>query len=250
MDPDYRYEAASIDGFLSQIVRLIQGGYVYYFRGRVPDGKDPHQVVRKLMAVYGIGGKKWRRERRYRGANAAAHILLYGRIFVIMLTQGRHEAFYRDHAYRTVKDRRGRKRRERVPVPKITRKALHVFGYTIFHDSEQRKTHVRLDDGTRRRVEVHLLSVCCWDAYRDRSRMEREFQRLPFQPYAPVYRQLRVIGEKVNQARRRRGFKKLDLYACMRKFRRGGPALVRRQEALPAKASDDAGAGSRPEVDS
>ena len=35
----YRFEAASVDGFVEQLVRYVNTGHYFYVTGRVPDGQ-------------------------------------------------------------------------------------------------------------------------------------------------------------------------------------------------------------------
>ena len=97
-----------------------------------------------------------------------------------MLTKGEHRSFYAD---------------DQSQVKDIRRTALTVFGYSIRHSfseiEKRRKVFVRLDKETYRKVMAHTLSIAVWDSYRDKSRLEGEIQRLPYQPYQPVYAQLR-----------------------------------------------------------
>jgi hypothetical protein len=200
---DYPCEAASADGFVAQIVRYVTSGYFFYKQCRIPTHKDPRTVDHKLMGRYGIGGKKWRRERRNLRDSAGVHYLRYGPVFVIMLTKGRHDMFYADHG---------------SDIQDIRRTALKVFGYSIRYgfSQEQRrhKVSVRLDADTYRQVKAHLLTVATWDSFRARDRMEREFERLPYQIYGPIFDQLLAIAKQVNRSRRRRGFEQVD-YGCI-----------------------------------
>lgn len=52
--PSYRCEAATLDGFLAQLVRYVASGHYFYVTGVVPERKDPAQVNRKLIDPYGI----------------------------------------------------------------------------------------------------------------------------------------------------------------------------------------------------
>lgn len=84
-----------------------------------------------------------------------------------------------------------------------------------------------------RKVMAHMLCICVWNTYRDKTTLEREFHRLPYQPYEPVYAQLCIILRRVNRARRRRGFEAID-QACIRKKRRLGTVFVEREESEAA----------------
>jgi hypothetical protein len=143
-------------------------------------------------------------------------------VLVIILSKGRHEAFYDDHGS-CVRD--------------IRRTALKVFGYSVrfsFCEAEKRdKVSIRLDAGTYRTVKAHMLTIAVWDSYRDKARMEREFSRLPYQVFDPVHAQLISIARQVNRARRRRGFEQIDL-GCIRTRRRLGTVFVERVDESEA----------------
>ena len=211
----YRYQAKSIDGMLSQLIRYVaNGGHYFYIRVRVPEGKDPTVIAERLLDRYDIRKARWQRKRRHLKGTASIHLLQHQELIVIILTKGKHEKFYRDH-HSTVRD--------------IRRTALQLFGYSIrysYSELERRyKVFVRLDDKTRRKLEAHMLAVASWDAYRNRTTMEQEFSRLHYQPYEPVYAQLAAIAKKVNKVRRRRGFEKIALN-CIRTKRRLGPVFA------------------------
>lgn len=195
MAAEYRYLARSRAAFVAQTVRYISRGYYFYICCQVPEGKAPEAVDEKLLARYDVRQHRWRRERRNLKDAAAAHYLRFDRMFVLMLTKGRHDAFYADH---------------RGAVQDVRRQALYVFGYSIrfgYSEFEKRfRTFVRLDRNTYAKLKAHLVTVSTWDSRRECERMEREFRRVPYQPYGPVIEQLQVIRRAVNRARRKRGF--------------------------------------------
>jgi hypothetical protein len=78
-----------------------------------------------------------------------------------------------------------------------------------------------------------MLTIGVWNTYRDKTALEREFRRLPYQPYGPVFAQLCGIAREVNRARRRRGFDAIDL-ACITYKRRLGTVFVEREETEEA----------------
>jgi len=220
---DYRHEAKSIDGFLSQLVRYIANGrHYFYIRVRVPEGKDPRAVAEKLLDRYDIRKSRWQRKRRHLKQTASIHLLQYHEVIVIMLSKGEHKAFYADHQ-RQVSD--------------IRRTALKAFGYSIrytFSELEKRqKVFIRMDAETCRKVKAHMLTIGVWNSYRDKTALEREFRRLPYQPYGPVYAQLSSVARCVNRERRRRGFEAIDL-ACIKNKRRLGTVFAERDETEQA----------------
>jgi hypothetical protein len=153
---EYRVEARDIGTFLSQVVRYVSSGHYFYIRCLIPERKDPHAVDAKIVELYDIARKNWQRKRRYLRDRAGIHYLRYGRLFVVMLTKGRHDAFYRDHG---------------AQVSDIRRTALKAFGYSIRYSCSQadcrRKVFVRLDRRTYRELKSHMLSVCTWECFRD-----------------------------------------------------------------------------------
>ncbi len=212
---EYRYEVKSINGFLAQVVRYVAcGGHYFYIRVLVPEGKDPKVIAEKLLSRYDIRKKRWQRKRRHLKETASIHLLQYQSLIVIMLSKGNHKKFYADHQ-KDIKD--------------IRRTALKVFGYSIrytFSELDKAwKVFVRLDAETYRQLKAHMLTVAVWDSYRDKLRLEREFSRLPYEPYGPVFGQLLGILRAANRCRRRRGFRTADA-TCIRKFRRLGKVFV------------------------
>ena len=205
---EYHYDTLSIDGFLSQLVRYItQGGHYFYIRCLVPEHKDPHAIAAKLLTRYGIRRKRWQRKRRNLKNAASIHFLMHGRLFVIILSKGRHDQFYADHGGN---------------VLDIRRTALKAFGYSIRYSiptgQSRPKVSIRLDQDTYRQLKSHMLTIATWDSYGDPQRIQNEFRRLPYQSYQPVYQQLFGIGRAVNRARQRRGFLPIDL-KCIRRER-------------------------------
>jgi hypothetical protein len=212
---DYRYQTRDVPGLISQIVRYVHhGGHYFYLRGLVPEHKDPHFVAEKLINRYGIRRRRWQRKRRHLKETASIHLLMRNRLWVLMLSKGKHKQFYEDHG---------------ANVLDIRRTALKVFGYSIrYTHSEIEKTwkvFVRLDAEEYRKVKLHMLACCVWDSLRDKDCMEREFRRLPYQSYSPVYQQLLSILKAVNRQRRRRGFEQISPL-CIRQNRKLGTVFV------------------------
>ena len=199
----YPCEARSIDAFLAQVVRYVSSGHYFYIRCRIPDGKDPRTVDEKIVRLYDIRRSRWQRKRRNLKTTAGIHYLRCGRLFVVMLTKGQHETFYRDHA---------------SSVLDIRRTALKAFGYSIrwgYSEVEKRcRVTVRLDKETYRKVKAHMLTICTWPAYRSKEAMEHQFRGLPYQVYGAVREQLCTVAKAVNRTRRRAGLAPVD-YRCI-----------------------------------
>ena len=114
-------------------------------------------------------------------------------MFVIIATEGRHDALYADHGS-SIRD--------------VRKKAMEVFGYSVrypFCRREQRqRVMIRLSSNERGKLKCRLLRLATSASHRAKERMEREFKQLPYQIYAPVFGQLRVVVREVNRARRTR----------------------------------------------
>ena len=201
---EYRFETKSINAFVDQIVRLLGKGYFRCIRVRIPDHKDPRAVVDKVLGLYDVRQPRWRRERRNLKASAAVHLVWFDRMFVLMLSKGRHDAIEADHHKNLLN---------------LNRTALNVFGYSIKRDVRSRKTNIRLTPEVYRKVNAHMATIAVWDSYRKAERLEREFRRLPYQPYAPVFGQLVSIVKKTNVLRKHRGFEAISVERSLRKFR-------------------------------
>ena len=102
---DYQAEATTLEGFIQQLaVGYLCRGYWYYFQGVIPAGKDPHALDAKLIARYGIGLSKFQRCRRKRLGHASVQYLRYGRHFVLLATEGRHDLLRADHRLRDARE--------------------------------------------------------------------------------------------------------------------------------------------------
>lgn len=194
-----RFEATSLEGFIQQLaVSCVGKGYVHYVTGRIPDPKEPRAIDAKFAAKYGLGLSKWSRCRRKRAGLANVRYLRFERFFVLIATNGVH-AFFEEEAG-GIRDCR------RVPIK--------FGGYAV--SSKNGRVHVRIE-----REQYNLLKAYVLDlAVRRRAEtLERLIGSLPFEPYAPVRRQLLNLVRAVNKARKVAGFDALD-YSCVRMKRR------------------------------
>lgn len=178
---DYRFEATSVTGFVQQLaVGYLPYGYWFYVTGVVPMGKDPAAVDRKLLTRYGVAMSRWERCRRRKEGIASIQYLRFQRFFVLLATHGQHP-FFQEEA-QVLRDVR------RVPI----RFAGYAISYRGGHP------HVRID-----RTDYLWLK----ERYLDKARRwsveqwREEFARLPYEPYAPVRRQLLNLLRAINRKR-------------------------------------------------
>ncbi|MBU0637275.1 MAG: hypothetical protein KKB50_00270 [Planctomycetes bacterium] len=205
---EYRCVATSVAGFVQQAaVQYLRHGYWFYVTGVIPDGKDARAVDAKLIGKYGIDVSRWQRAGRKRAGLANMQYIRCGRFFLLMATHGRH-GFFADEAGQ-IRDAR------RVPI-KFAGYALSFRGGRVC---------VRIEANEYRRMKSWLLEQAGrWSS----ERLQAEFLRLPFVPYAPVRQQLLQIWRAVNRARKAAGCEPLPI-ECVRWKR----PIVRPFEASP-----------------
>lgn len=177
----YRCEATSVEGFVQQLaVSYLAHGYWFYVTGHVPEHKDPRAVDRKLIEHYGIDISKWERARHKRAGEANVQYLRFERFFVLLATHGEHQFF--DEEGEVVHDAR------RVPI--------RFHGYAVSHHGGH--PHVRIEQAEYNRCKAYFLDAA---THRSAGQLAAELGRLPFEPYAPVRRQLLAVLRAVNRAR-------------------------------------------------
>jgi hypothetical protein len=195
----YRCEATSAEGFVQQLaVSYLGSGYWFYVAGEIPEGKDPRRVDEKLVTRYEIDLSKWARARRKRAGLANLQYLRFGRFFVLLATHGAHRFFEEEAA--SVRDAR------RTPI--------RFRGYSVSYRGGH--PHVRIEQDEYKRLKAYFLSLA---THRSAERLAGELARLPFEPYAPVRRQLLAVLRAVNRDRGRAGFEPVPA-DCLRLRRR------------------------------
>lgn len=191
---DYQCVATSVAGFLQQLAVCYVGrGYYFYVRGEIPPDKDPATTDRKLVARYGIDVTKWTRCRRRKQGQASVQYLRHGHFFVLLATRGVHPFFVL----------------EGTRVRDIRRQPLRFMGHAIgcragrgggpLHPS------VRIERGEFAALKARFTEMAVHRSVDDLSRILRS---LPYEPYAPVRDQMRILIRAINRRRKAAG---LDL---------------------------------------
>ena len=199
----YRAEVASIEGFVQQLACCyLRHGYWFYVSGMIPANKPPTAVDRKLIEKYGINVSESTRARRKRNGQANLQYLRYGRRFLILATKGQHEFFVAESC--SIKDMR------HVP--------LQFHGYSISYRRGGRTRLGEPDSKWHAHVEIQrqqYLELKAWllemAVHRSAERIALAFYRLPFEPYAPIRRQLLNLLRAVNHVRKRSGYQPVPL---------------------------------------
>jgi hypothetical protein len=174
-------------------VRLLQSGFWFYVCGVVLAEKDPKAIDAKLLKKYGIEISKWARARRKKQGLANVHYLRRGRFWILMATHGKHDFFEQERA--NIRDAR------RVP--------LRFEGYAVSYRcgaDGKHHPHVRIGEKEYKALKAFMESLA---VHRSPEKLVNEFWSVPFEPYAPVRRQLFNVLRSVNRARQAAGYKKL-----------------------------------------
>lgn len=204
---EYRYEATSVAGFVQMLAaNYLAHGYWFFVQGFVPEGKDPRLTDEKLLEKYRIRISRDQRARRKRAGLANLHYLRYGPHFVLLATKG-HHLFFAEEAKR---------------IRDVRQCPILFEGYSLsVRRGHFLKKHDECGDAVadskyRVRVQISRERYRSLKAYfQDRAvhrraeSLARELWRVPFEPYAPVRRQLLNLLRLVNQARGAAGFDKL-----------------------------------------
>jgi hypothetical protein len=200
----YNCEAHSLTGFVQQLaVAYVAKGYRFYVTGRVPERKDPVAVDRKLVERYGVELSQWARARRKRAGQAAVQYLRHDRFFVLIATHGRHPIF-----------------EEEADIRDIRKAPLKYGGYAVSfrHSTVTGRSHasVRIEREEYLRLKSYFLELA---RHRTVPHLVEVFRSLPYEPYAPIRRQLLPILRAVNRERIASRFE-LVPRSCLRLRRR------------------------------
>ncbi len=228
-----RHSVASIDGMVQQLVTLVAKGYRYYFVGNMKPGSDPDRFDERMLEHYDAGLPKWTRERRRQRGLANFRYLRHGEWFIVLVTEGKAERFWREDKHRT-RDVRAVPIRfkgysislqqggyKRVPQDeRVWRNAM----WSAYRDARERgekgeapppaardskyHVHVRLDEETYAGMKAYFLNIA---THRHSDFLAEEFSGLWCQPFGPVRVQLRNILRAVNEARKAAGYDTLPL---------------------------------------
>ena len=195
----YRCEATSVAGLIQQLaVGYVARGYRFYVVGRVPKGKDPAAVDRKLLQKYGIEISKSTRARRKALGFASVQYIRFRETFVLIATAGKHEFFLEEAAQ----------------IRDVREAPIKLYGYAITERGGH--PHVRIEQRQYLELKSYLADIA---VHRSREFLERALGTLPFEPYAPIRVQLHCVLREINRRRKLAGFALLPS-SCIRVRRR------------------------------
>ena len=201
----YQCVAISVAGFVQQLaVNYVARGYYFYVTGIIPEGKDPAKTDAKIIAQYGIEISKWARARRRKAGLANVQYLRYNRFYVIIATHGGHPFFAA----------------EQNQIHNIRKQPLRFHGYAIGVGRSRldRSLHaaVRIQRDVFRELLARFKQIA---VQRTVEELCRELRALPFEPYAPVRDQFRIILRAINRLRKTAGLE-LVPWNALRHYRK------------------------------
>lgn len=207
----YRYEAKSIEGFVQILAsNYLPHGYWFYVTGRVPPGKSPEKIDQKLTQKYDIALSRQQRWRRKQEGLANLHYVRFEDFFVVLATHGRHR-FFADEA---------------AAVRDIRKYPLRFHGYSLsvkrgqFKKRESGESDAPADDRHRVRVQIDRKTYRELSGYllematrRSLEQVSAAFWKVPFEPYAPIRKQMLSLLRRVNSKRKAMGYEPVGVDA-------------------------------------
>lgn len=213
----YRHETKSLAGLVQLLAaNLLPHGYYFYVTGRVPEGKSPVSLDEKLVAKYGCALSRSERSRRKLAGQASVHYLRHRSLWLLIATHGHHRFF--EEEGELVRDVR------KVPL------RIGDYSLTVCRGDFLKKSpdddEPRVDGRSRTRVLIAREKYLELRAYfldiavhRSVEKLAVEFFNLPFEPYAPIRKQVLNLFRLVNEKRSEAGYEKLTPN-CIRYRRR------------------------------
>ncbi len=209
----YRCEATSEIGFVQQLAcNYLPHGYWFYVTGQIPADKDPKAVDAKLIDKYGIDVSRATRCRRKKAGHASLHYLRHERFFVLLATHGKH-LFFQDEAVR---------------IRDVRQLAIQFAGYSVGckqgnYLQKKAGESTQQDHRLRSRVQVSRPVYLDWRAYFEElarhanaDRLASAIYNFPYEPYAPVRKQVLNIIRVVNRVRKQQGHRPLEAKRVVR----------------------------------
>ena len=238
----YRCVASSPEGLVQQVaVCYLRHGYWWYVTGRIPDGKDPETVDRKLIVKYEIALTERQRACRKKRGLANMQYIRHGRWFLLLATAGHHRF----------------KQEERAQIRDCRRHQIKFEGYSISYRRSgvtltgggEPKWHacVRIDPSTYKQLKAFFRERA---VHRSADTLAADFARIPFARYAPIRRQLLTIHKAVNTRRSQQGYEPVPVSALRlrRQTVRPFAAVADNPEENPVDSCRPAGPQAKPDA--
>lgn len=172
----------SIGEFIRRIaIDSVRYGYVRYVVREIPEGKNTLAIDNKLRAHYKITSCRTTRMRRRQKQQAVLQYVRYGRQFVLLATEGKHDEF------------------ERLKFYDCRIAPIQVYSYSIGLKNGVVRVCIRHEvwSGTIKHFERLALH--------DIDKVEKKLHALPYCHFPGVVRQKQQLVSMINQKRSRAG---------------------------------------------
>jgi len=163
-----------------------------------PRRQGPELIDAKLIAKYGISLSRWARARRKKAGIANLQYIRYRRFFVLLATHGKHR-FFEEEADR---------------IHDARKRPITFWGFSVSY--RQGHPHVRIQQTDYSLLKARMLDAAVRQAAEV---LWASFRALPYEPYAPVRRQILNILRAVNRRRKLAGLPLVEV-TCIRMRRR------------------------------
>lgn len=210
---NYKYEVTSLTGFLQRVAtHLLPKGYFFFVQGTLPESKNPSALDAKLLAKYDVakseGARRWRKQQ---GLGNVQYVR-YRNHWVLLATHGDHPI--REGEGDNLKDAR------RAPI--------RIGDYAVYVKRGNYLKRVSTDEAAKpdgkwrvrvviarepyRELCASFLSIAC---HRRQESLAEELFSLPYEPYAPIRKQLLKLLRLINAKRQAAGYAKIPA-TCLR----------------------------------
>jgi hypothetical protein len=191
----YPYLVRNHHAFFQQLSLLVRHGYLFWVSGVIPAAKDPYEVDRKLIEKYEVAVSSRVRQRQKREGTARVQYLRHRRTFILVATHGNHPFFAA----------------EGKEVRCFRKQPFKAWDYSISYRAGH--PHVRIPLDTYKKVKEYFTNrATC----RDLGWWERKLRSFPWEPWAPIRRQVFNLIRHVNRLRTAKRLDPIDWRTCYR----------------------------------
>lgn len=177
-----KYEAETLGIFLWKVTyHYVKYGYCHYAVREIPEGKDLLVIDEKLLRTYGVTYSRMTRLRRKREGLGNVIYIRYRRWFILLGTDGQHEAF------------------SRIVSRNIQTSPLHFKGYSV--GLKGKKPWVMVTPHRMKRIKVIAYGI----ALHNERKVTDFLRRISPYTFPGVIEQRRQLLTEVNRRRKRAG---------------------------------------------
>lgn len=203
---------------------MLRHGYYFYVQGCVPSGKSPSTIDSNLLTKFDVVQSEWTRARRKELGLANLQYLRFGVHWIMLATHGKHH-WFDEHQKEVLNPKTGKMEIKNL-FRDVRELPIQIHGYSIYlkHGDFKKKSspgeapvrddrwHARVLISRERYKELraYFLDIAC---HRSVEGLAAELNALPYEPYKPVWRQLRKLVRLMNKKRKAAGYDSVPMAA-------------------------------------